>query len=172
MGIRRTRHDGSQHGLARRSGPSARLRQLSHGPEPQLWEEIWYAASCGLLAWGLSLHNVSCIKARRLPLHRDLSFASLCAVSSARLCQSPHGYLSAVDPGSRNRYRPRAAENPRKLRCATQAWCRAQTNEKFLDRFYSQNNRFGLAELKKVAKKPRESELAIAQYRCPKASVA
>lgn len=79
--------------------------------------DIWYAASCSPLVCGLSLHKVSCIKARRLPLHRDVNVRSLRAVSSARNCQSPPNYLSAVDPGSRNRYRPRAAENPRKLLC-------------------------------------------------------
>ena len=76
--------------------------------------EIWYAASRGLLACVLSLHNMSFIKARRLPLLRDLRLCILRAVSSARNCGRLPGYLSAVDPGSRNRYRPRAAENPRK----------------------------------------------------------
>jgi hypothetical protein len=69
------------------------------------------------------LHSVSCIKARRLPLLRDLQLRGLRAVSSARNCRRLPGYLSAVDPGSRNRYRPRAAENPRKFRSATQACC-------------------------------------------------
>lgn len=111
---RRPRHDGSQHGLARCSGPSTRLRQLSHGPEPLDWEGILVRR----LAWTDGLRSIathtSCIKARRLPLLRDLWLRSLRAVSSARNCRRLPGYLSAVDPGSRNRHRPRAAENPRK----------------------------------------------------------
>ncbi|KAF1930510.1 uncharacterized protein M421DRAFT_375821 [Didymella exigua CBS 183.55] len=56
--------DGSQHGLARRSGLSARLRRLPHGPEPQIWEEVWYAASRGLLGLKVSRYT-TCAAQRR-----------------------------------------------------------------------------------------------------------
>ena len=108
---RRPRHDGSQHGLARRSGPSTRLRQLSHGPEPLHWEGNLVRR----LAWTAGLRSIATqhelYKGEKAPAtSRPSALHSTCRVFSSKLWKAPWLSLSCRSRLKKSISAPRSRE--------------------------------------------------------------